>query len=111
MSLPMHYVLDEDGNPQKEPDLLTWARWFETETNRVVAVYAHDDFMVSTVFLGLDHNFGVAGGPVLWETMVFGGRLDQHQWRYRSRDDAIAGHRAAVDKALAAVVSAGVRDP
>ncbi len=98
----MYYVLDEDGNPQKEPDLLTWARWFETETNRVVAKYTHDDFMVSTVFFG---------DPVLWETMVFGGRLDHEQWRYRSRDDAIAGHRAAVDKALAAVASAGVRDP
>lgn len=51
---------------------------------------------VSTVFLTVDHGFG-RGAPVLFETMVFGGDHDGEQWRYRSWDDAEAGHRAVVD--------------
>lgn len=50
---------------------------------------------VSTVFLGLDHQFG-EGPPVLFETMIFGGPLDQEQWRYHTWEEAVAGHRAAV---------------
>ena len=51
---------------------------------------------VSTVFLFLDHGYFGDGPPVLWETMVFGGPVDQHQWRYTSRGDAEAGHAEAV---------------
>ena len=91
----MRYVLDEDGNPRHEPDLHAWAQWIET-ADRHVAHYAHDDFEVSTVFLGLDHNFSGEGDPVLWETMIFEGPLDLSMWRYRSREDAVVGHRTFV---------------
>lgn len=47
--------------------------------------------MISTIFLGIDHWYG-GGAPVLFETMVFGGRYDQHQLRYTSWDAAKAGH-------------------
>jgi predicted DNA-binding transcriptional regulator AlpA len=56
--------------------VLTWARWFET-AERTVASDHVGDVHVSTVFLALDHNFGLEGPPVLWETMIFGGELDQ----------------------------------
>jgi hypothetical protein len=45
----------------------------------------------------LDHGFG-GGPPVLWETMVFGGKLDQQCERYTSRDLALAGHQDIVNK-------------
>lgn len=50
---------------------------------------------VSTVFLGMDHAFGF-GPPVLWETMVFGGKLDKAMWRYGTRRAARLGHDAVV---------------
>lgn len=50
---------------------------------------------VSTVFLGIDHNFA-GGEPILWETMVFGGKHNDFQQRYSTKEMAIAGHRAAV---------------
>jgi hypothetical protein len=51
--------------------------------------------MVSTVFLGIDH--GYEGPPILWETMVFGTDFqDFGQARYRSQEEAIAGHAAIV---------------
>jgi hypothetical protein len=54
---------------------------------------------VSTVFLGLDHGFGFATehGPVLFETMVFGGRLDGHMERSRTREDALHTHEYVKD--------------
>jgi hypothetical protein len=51
---------------------------------------------VSTVFLGLDHNYSLDGPPLLYETMIFGGEHDQYQERYATRDEALAGHRAAL---------------
>jgi hypothetical protein len=51
------------------------------------------------VFLGLDHRFGGSGPPLLFETMIFGGPLDEEMWRYSSWDAAEAGHAAAVRKA------------
>lgn len=50
---------------------------------------------VSTIFLVLDHGWD-GSGPVLWETMVFGGPDDMEQRRYSSRKAAEAGHVEAV---------------
>jgi hypothetical protein len=89
-----HYRLNPEGEPVPEPDLLTWAKWFE-KANRHVAKDKVGDASVSTVFLGLDHAFGDRP-PVLWETMIFGGPHDGYQERYTSRADAILGHAKAV---------------
>ena len=40
---------------------------------------------VSTVFLGMDHNWRREGPPILFETMVFGGRYAGLQLRYATR--------------------------
>ncbi len=57
----------------EEPDLSKWAEWFETIDNRRVALTELPECRISTVFLGLDHNFGFGGDqPILFETMVFG---------------------------------------
>ena len=45
------YVLDEQGNPRPERDLLAWAQWFET-AERHVALTRFAWGEVSTVFLG-----------------------------------------------------------
>lgn len=51
-----------------------------------------DPVTVSTVFLGLDHNHWGEGPPILFETMAFGGPLDQHQVRYTTYGSAMRGH-------------------
>lgn len=90
----MLYRTDAEGQPVPEPDTMKWGTWFET-ANRVVAKTKTKDAEVSTVFLGVDHSFGV-GPPILWETMVFGGPLDQDQDRYTSLADARKGHEDMV---------------
>lgn len=86
------YILNDEGQAVPEPDLLKWAQWFETADNQI----AHDqvgDVHISTIFIGLDHGFGLGDGePVLWETMLFGGKLNRECRRYTSRRDALKGH-------------------
>ena len=106
---PYHYILDEHGEP-KAVDLVTWAYWFEASTNNRTRVIAQDKdesgettVMVSTVFLGLDHNWG-DGPPILWETLVLGGDLDGEMTRYSSRDDAMRGHQDMCAKVRASLL-------
>ena len=95
------YILVDD-QAVAEPDLLKWAEWLEqadrllrrTRIAPLLGVFGR--CRVSTVFLGLDHNFLPGGPPLLWETMIFGGPLDGEEWRYGSRNEAIAGHGEAV---------------
>ena len=51
-------------------DLIEWARWMDTREN-IVKQTKIGTMFVSTVFLGLDHNFSGKGPPILFETMTF----------------------------------------
>lgn len=93
------YILNESGAPEPCEDLMMWGRWMEAG-NRIVQQDSVGGARVSTVFLGLDHSYNRGRGePVLWETMIFGGPHDGYQERYTSRDDALAGHAAALQLA------------
>src|SRR5262245_6094010 len=100
----MNYVLDGDGRtPRREPDVLAWARWMESHDRRVAVTLvgpADAPLHVSTVFLGIDHHFGLApAAPVLFETMIFapqGLAHEDYQERYATCDDAERGHVRAV---------------
>jgi hypothetical protein len=91
------YILNGQGDPVPEPDLMRWGEWFECsgEQRRIALTQIAEGISVSTVFLALDHSFG-CGPPVLWETMIFGGEHDGEQWRYTSKDEALIGHDFAV---------------
>jgi len=78
----------------KETDLLKWAGWFET-AKRHVANDSIEKIRVSTVFLGMDHNWG-EGKPLLFETMIFEGKHDGYQERYSTWEEAEVGHKKAV---------------
>jgi hypothetical protein len=90
-----HYILELDGSLKVVP-LMEWARWFETAERHLGNDFLDEGVHVSTVFLGIDHNFGLNGPPLLFETMIFGGPHDQYQDRYATRDEALAGHAKAM---------------
>lgn len=93
-----HFILDENHQPI-EVDMLTWGRWFERIENRRVGwSQINSECVVSTVFLGLDHNFFGKGPRIMFESMVFGGPEDGYQRRYSTWDDALIGHNAIVKK-------------
>jgi len=111
------YVLDENGEPRVETDLMTWARWIEDKMRnggKHVADVMICGARVSTVFLGIDHSWG-KGPPILWETMVFGGRCDEEMDRCGgSREQAMAMHErmaALVEEAEIKFYSVITRKP
>jgi hypothetical protein len=86
--------------PVAEPDLLRWSRWFEEAGNarRIVARTDVGGRTVSTVFLGIDHNFCSVGPPLLFETMIFGLPDDEeYQERCTTWDEALAQHQRALE--------------
>jgi hypothetical protein len=76
-------------------DLLEWAMTYETQDRRV-GRWRRGPVLVSTVFLGLDHNWG-DGPPILFETMIFflGASVD-YQERCATWDQAEAMHGEAI---------------
>ena len=88
-----HYVL-AGHTPVLEVDLLKWGAWFET-TDRTVAKTDVGASVVSTVFLGLDHQWGT-GAPLLFESMIFTGGEGGDSWRCSTWGEAEAQHEAAV---------------
>jgi hypothetical protein len=91
-----HYILN--GREVVPADLITWATWLESVgEGRVVARDLVGDIVISTVFIGLDHRFG-DGPPLIFETMVLGGVLDQEMERYSTYDEAEAGHQSMVER-------------
>lgn len=66
-----------------------------------VVTYGRKKYYISTVWLGIDHNFSDGGPPLLWETMVFEQKkgksgIELYSKRYSSSNDAIHGHQMAV---------------
>ena len=98
----MLYTLD-GRDPVHCEDTLTWALWFEASwPARRVAFDKVGALDVSTVFLGVDHNFRSNGDPILFETMVFGPvdsrfEVDEVETRrYSTWDQAEVGHKLTV---------------
>lgn len=57
---------------------------------------------VSTVWLGMDHGHDL-DTPIIFETMIFEGPWDGHQWRYATIDGARRGHRLIVEQVSAEI--------
>lgn len=77
-------------------DVMEWAATIEDKTRQIkVTVFKDNDVTISTVFLGIDHNF-FGGKPLLFETMIFGGTAEEYCNRYSDYDEAIKGHDEAV---------------
>jgi hypothetical protein len=94
-----HYILD-GTTPVPEPDLLTWVRWFETADRRVAETFLYDGAIrISTVFLGLNHEFRPRKPLRIFETMVFAPSMDFHRdyRRYSTWQEAEQGHEVMVD--------------
>lgn len=87
---------DRQGNPL--PDMLDWAKRVEDKKNKVVKQESVGDYWVSTVWLGLNHQFG-NGPPLIFETMVFRGNWsDLYCERYSTEEQAMKGHIEIVRK-------------
>ena len=88
---PMYYKPDgtlfDDPNPT-----LAWAKDLESPERFVKQEVLENGKFVSTVWLGLDHNYG-EGEPLIFETMVFASKNDRGDLdmnRYSTKEEALA---------------------
>lgn len=93
-------------------DVLEWGKYMNIEGARIVQQDTVNGYLVSTVFLGLDHSFDF-GVPVLFETMIFDEvyindkgesveerrELHDYQERYHTYEEAVEGHKKALELA------------
>ena len=92
-------TLDDENNVVISTDInKTMASW--VDSRRFVAQETAGDYMVSTVFLGID--LGFDGPPMWFETMLFGEGLplDREYDRCTTWDEALAMHRRWVQIAI-----------
>lgn len=95
--MPSYY--DREGNPL---ELMEWAAIFERRSNEnedewVIGRTEVEGAEVSTVWMGIDHNFSDDGPPLIFETMVFGdSEYAEYQWRYSTEEEAREGHERVV---------------
>lgn len=118
----LYYILvGKNPHPIPLEQSLEWGRWMEMHTNNgsrhvgslripprkpfrkgnpkmlhKINKRRAEPIFVSTVFLGLDHNHW-GGKPILFETMVFGGKYDDFQHRYHTWDEAAKKHKEVVE--------------
>ena len=76
-----------------------WAICFQQD-DRIIARDEVFYYLISTVFLGLNHQFTDGAPPILFETMVFdakdGQDLDEFTRRYITYEQAEAGHQETI---------------
>lgn len=94
--LKNRYFILVDKKPVPVDGVLDWAKMFEDGHRSVRSSWYKEGIIISTVFLGLNHNFHI-GPPVLFETMIFGSNaaLDGYQTRCCTWDDAVLMHEEA----------------
>lgn len=102
---------------------MAWALWFETAERTIEETFVTHPITgavtrISTVFLGLDHNYSPSGPPILFETMAFTApelvslfghpprwmpRALGYQSRYATWEQALAGHNEAHEDVLRSI--------
>lgn len=107
-----YYIPDEEWNPVPA-DCQTWSYWFGTKDHHLAEdtlTHGALEATISTVFLGIGLGHPSTRQP-LYETMVYinipavfeGEVLDDHtfvdnsQRRYSTKEEALAGHMAAIE--------------
>ena len=88
-----YYIL-RDGEVIEEPDYTKWSAWFESAYKNVelIAESRLGGSTVSTRFLALSMTLAQDSPPMLFETTVNGGWLDNQRERFSSLDEANTGH-------------------
>lgn len=88
----MHYILI-NKKPVLEKNLIKWASHQSVKDRVVIQERFGKDIFISTVFLGIDHNYFVENDPILFETMAKRkGQWRDEQFRYKTWEEAYKGH-------------------
>jgi hypothetical protein len=107
-----YYVL-RDGEVIEEPDYAQWTEWSKSssEAGRCIASTTLNYGTVATVFLAMQMTLSKADPPLLFETRVKGGWLNDEWQRYSTLEAAKAGHEVWVARVRAVESEQGLPPP
>lgn len=96
------YIITSAGQVELCTDLSRWGAWMAVHPDeRHLAVDEKGQVKVSTLFLGLDHGSGDdSSDPILWETRIMRGVHDGETVRYKTKEEALKGHKKMVEMAF-----------
>ena len=94
----LFFILNDDRT-LKPVNASTWGKWFEThQLARTVRQENIEDYWVSTVFLGLNHDWTGRAKPLVFETMILNRKTKEwSQTRCSTWAEAEAQHLEAVE--------------
>jgi hypothetical protein len=107
VSLPWLFYILVGREVKCATDVLEWEDWTKRHRRHIAETFIRG-YRVSTIFLGIDHNFSGVGPPLLFESMVFGPKMEpcnmpggvtwlfheslNYQPRYSTYNEAELGH-------------------
>jgi hypothetical protein len=100
------YILNEKKEAVPIEDMGEWTLSRLESMRRVASTLLkveEEEVHISTVFLGVDHSFNIGEEetpPILFETMIFGGKSSEYQNRCSTWNEAIEMHLTGVAIAL-----------
>jgi hypothetical protein len=92
------YFILRDGEVIEEPDYSTWSAWYESSFKDVELI-AEDDLggsVVTTRFLSMAMSLAQNSPPMIFETVVRGGWMDNEKERFATLQEAMTGHKTWV---------------
>ena len=95
--MELYFVLDERGEPVREPNVEAWSRWFAQADRSIARTVVAPSVTVLTTFNGVDNVPDPDMAPRLFETRVFGGILDGEVVCHCTRAQATAEHLELVE--------------
>ena len=88
--------------------VITWAEEFQKQSSIIkqnnFRTILGKSIFVSTVFIGINTSLNDEK-PLLFETMIFGGKHDHYKVKYHTYNEAEEGHEKAVKLAKSTVIS------
>lgn len=85
---------DKEGNVISDREAVN-IRLADPDYKRVAMTHIGKEVDVSTVWFGLNSRWD-DGPPLIFETLVFGGKHDQYMERYSTKSEAEEGHKRIV---------------
>jgi hypothetical protein len=92
----MEFYILEGKKPKQVESLIEWAEWSSKNNRQVKRTELPDGVIVSTIFIGQDTRISKAFPPILFETMIRGGKHDMYIEKYSTWEEAEKGHEKAI---------------
>lgn len=95
--LSVLWILDDDNNIVKPKSIDEWLDFFKSD-RRVLRRDNIEKYLISSVFLTIDHNYSDSDDPILFETMIFKGYECFYCIRAKTFSECLKNHEQEIEE-------------